>query len=122
MPPLALISSTARSMPFFQLLPTVAPPPDNSAALASLIGAPDCASAAPLQTAASKTPAKILGFICTLPGDLAIFLAAAFFAKPRCHAAQDAAYPFAITSSNAIPISTVDGVSPVNNSNASAAW
>src|SRR5579863_4759647 len=31
MPPAALISSTARSMPFFQLVPTVAPPPDSSA-------------------------------------------------------------------------------------------
>ena len=37
MPPLALISSIARSMPFFQLVPTAAPPPDSSATSASLM-------------------------------------------------------------------------------------
>src|SRR5450631_3094345 len=62
-PPLALISSIARSIPFFQLVPTVAPPPDSSATLASLMGAPDCANAAPVKTVASKTLAKIAGFI-----------------------------------------------------------
>ena len=43
MPPLALISPTARSMPFFQFVPTVAPEPDNSATSARLIVAADCA-------------------------------------------------------------------------------
>jgi len=33
---LALISSMARSMPFFQLVPTVAPPPDSSATVREL--------------------------------------------------------------------------------------
>jgi hypothetical protein len=43
-----------------------------------LIGAPDCAKAAQLKTEASKTPARIFGFIRFLPGDLAFFLAAVF--------------------------------------------
>jgi hypothetical protein len=44
----------------------VAPPPDSSATLASLMGAPDCANAAPVKTVASKALAKIPGF--KIPG------------------------------------------------------
>src|ERR1700690_2945233 len=111
MPPLALISSVARSIPFFQLVPTVAPPPDNSATSANLIGAPDCASTAPVNIVASTTPAKIPGLIRFPPVVTPLFYN---FLQPRppgprCHAACEAAHLLAITPSNAIPISIADG-------------
>src|SRR5258708_26540235 len=50
----------ARSMPFFQLVPTVAPPPDSSATSASLIGAPDWAKATPVRLATSAKPVTMM--------------------------------------------------------------
>src|SRR5215207_3150685 len=64
MPPLALISATARSAPFLKLVPTVAPPPDSSPTFAILIGAPVWASAAPPSPVArARAPAIVHDFI-----------------------------------------------------------
>ena len=79
----------------------------------------DCANAAVAITPASSAPAKIRNFIqsslyVSLDCDRGLVAG-------RCYAAFVAAYLFAITASNAFPISTVDGFNPVNNSKASAA-
>src|SRR5215213_2440595 len=64
MPPLALISATARSAPFLKFVPTVAPPPDSSPTFAILIGPPVWANATPPRPAAMATaPAIFHAFI-----------------------------------------------------------
>src|SRR5262245_24344808 len=60
MPPAALISSTASVEPFFQLAPTVAPPPDSSMMLGILIS---WAMAGDERPTASANPSDFTCFI-----------------------------------------------------------
>src|SRR5829696_3518821 len=98
MPPLALISATARSAPFLKFVPTVAPPPESSPTFAILIGPPVWANATPLRPAArARAPAIFHAFISDVlplgvrPHSLRVacrapfrrsLLVMAFFARP----------------------------------------
>jgi hypothetical protein len=70
-----------------------------------------------ISTVTSRAAAQTPGFTRFLLDD-----ARPIVPLSRCQAACETEDPFAITSSNAIPISVEDGVRPVNSSKASAAW
>src|SRR3954471_134884 len=83
MPPLALISATARSAPFLKFVPTVAPPPDSSPTFAILIGPPVWANATPPRPAAmARAPAIFHAFISdVLP--LGLTVSGSLVTQPR---------------------------------------
>ncbi len=92
----------------------------RSATLASLIGAPDCAMAAPVNTVASRALAKNTGFM-----EILLLLLLCLWARPCERPLHSGCVgcrvPFDHDGVEAIPISVGEGANPVNNSKASAA-